>query len=335
MRIADRDIDNFLKPYVICECSCNHDGDLATALALIEAAKWAGADAVKFQAYTPDTITLDCNKPDFIIQDGLWKGRTLYELYKKTYTPFEWFPKIFKQAKKVGITAFASVFDLSSVDMLDRLGCPAFKIASMEITDTPLIAYATRRGKPTIISTGMASREEIRSAYEACGGKPVAFLHCTSEYPQTVEWSSLQSIVKLRELLPGVPIGVSDHTPGNLVVPVGGTAMGVAIIEKHMKPEGLSDTEDKEFSLDPESFKSMVKLVQMTHEALQIREQLSNPTRQLRRSLYAVADIEKGETFTEANVRSIRPGFGLAPKHLPRLLGKKASHNYRRGDRIT
>jgi len=335
MQIEGREINNYLKPYVIAEVSCNHQGDLGTALELIEVAKWAGADAVKFQAYTPDTITLDCNKPDFIIQDGLWKGRTLYDLYKETYTPFEWFPKLFKEAKKVGIPIFASVFDRSSIDMLRELNCPAFKIASMELVDTPLIAYAARTGKPLIISTGMGSEQDISEALTAVGNHQVAFLHCTSEYPQTVEWSSLQGILKLRaDLGKDIPVGVSDHTPGNLVVPVASTALGAAIIEKHLKLKD-GETEDNEFSLVPETFKSMVALVNITYEAMQQREFVSNPSRQLRRSLYAVADIEKGQTFTEDNIRSIRPGFGLSPKHLPRLLGRKASQNYRKGDRIT
>ena len=335
MQIEGREINNYLKPYVIAEISCNHQGDLGTALELIEVAKWAGADAVKFQAYTPDTITLDCNKPDFIIQDGLWKGRTLYDLYKETYTPFEWFPKLFKEAKKIGITCFASVFDRTSVDMLAGLGCPAYKIASMEIIDTPLIAYAARRGKPLVISTGMATDQEIRGAFEAAGDTPAAFLHCTSEYPQTVEWSSLTGIEALRTNFGETcPIGVSDHTPGNLVVPVASTALGAAIIEKHLKLKD-GETEDNEFSLVPETFKSMVALVNITYEAMQQRDFASNPSRQLRRSLYAVADIEKGETFTETNVKSIRPGFGIAPKNLTRLLGRKASQKYRKGDRIT
>ena len=336
MEIEGRKIGNGLKPYCIAEVSCNHGGDLSTALELIEAAKWTGADAVKFQCYTPDTLTLDCKKPDFIIQDGLWKGRTLYDLYKETYTPFEWFPKIFKEAQKVGISVFASVFDRTSVEMLDGLGCPAFKIASMELVDTPLIAYAARTGKPLIISTGMGSKQDISDALQSVGTNPVAFLHCTSEYPQTVEWSALNGISKLRGMLPELtPVGVSDHTPGNLVVPVASTALGAAIIEKHLKPIAGYKTEDDKFSLDPDMFKAMVKLVETTHEAMQSREFASNPSRQLRRSLYAVAGIAKGEAFTEQNVRSIRPGFGIAPKNLPRLLGRKADRVYRKGDRIT
>lgn len=338
MKINNREIGNHLKPYVIAEVSCNHGGDFNTAMELVEIAKWSGADAVKFQAYTPDTITLNCKKPDFIIQGGLWKGKTLYDLYSKTYTPFDWFPKLFKQAHKTGISIFCSVFDRSSVDMLDGLGCPAFKIASMELVDTPLISYAARTGKPLIISTGMGTKQDISEACKAVGVDKVgnvAFLHCTSEYPQTAEWSSLSDINGLRELLgQDIPVGISDHTPGNVVVPVVATAMGAAIIEKHLMTSD-GQTEDGEFSLTPEDFKLMTSIIATAYEATIHREFNSNPTKQLRRSLYAVADIQEGEHFTEENVRSIRPGFGLSPKHLSRLLGKKADRKYRKGDRIT
>ena len=334
MKILDREIGNFLKPYIVAEVSGNHNGEINIAYELIDAARWAGADAVKFQCYTPDTITLDCHKPDFIIQDGLWKGRTLYELYKKAHTPFDWFPKLFKHAKKVGITAFASVFDKSAVNLLEALDCPAYKIASMEIIDIPLIQHTAFKKKPMIISTGMASDKEIKDARHAVAGNNLCFLHCTSEYPQTVEWSSLNRISSLRTLLDrDVCVGVSDHTPGNLVVPVAGTAMGAAIIEKHLKM-GKGKTEDDEFSLEPDTFKGMVQLVATTHEAMAERTFVANPTRQLRRSLYAVADIKKGEAFTEENIRSIRPGFGLPPWYLPRLLHKKSPQNYRKGDRL-
>jgi N-acetylneuraminate synthase len=206
----------------------------------------------------------------------------------------------------------------------------------MELVDTPLIAYAARRGKPLIISTGMGNKQDISEAYEAVGGGPVAFLHCTSEYPQTVEWSDLGGLSRLRAMLEEhTPVGVSDHTPGNLIVPVAGAALGMAILEKHLKPVAPFKTQDDEFSLEPEEFKMMVQLVATAYEAMQQREFISNPSRQLRRSLYVVADIKKGEPFTEGNIRSIRPGFGLSPKHLPRLLGKKADRAYRRGDRIT
>jgi pseudaminic acid synthase len=336
MIIDGREIKGGLPPYCIAEASGNHGGHLDNAISLIEAAKWVGADAVKFQAYTPDTITLDCNKPDFIVQDGLWKGRNLYDLYKKTHTPFEWFPKLFKHAKKVGITLFASVFDRSSVDMLRKLDCPAYKIASMEIGDIPLIQYAALSNKPMIISTGMADFTEIKAASEACDSTNVAFLHCTSEYPGTVEYADLARMLVMKVLLGGgdALVGVSDHTPSPAIVPIAATALGAAIIEKHLMLEGTA-TEDREFSLTPDEFRVMVGSTKMAHEAVRLRDFASNPSRQMKRSLYAVADIRKGETFSEDNIRSIRPGYGLSPKHLPRLLGKKADQNYRKGDRIT
>lgn len=322
-------------PYIIAEASCNHGGHLDNALSLIDAAKYAGADAVKFQAYTADTLTLDCHKPDFIIQDGIWKGRNLYELYSQTQTPFEWFPKLFKHAKKVGITIFASVFDPTSVDMLASLNCPAYKIASMEIADIPLIKYAASQNKPMIISTGMADFKDIRRAYEACDATNVAFLHCTSEYPGTAEWADLGRISLMRIFLgPESVVGLSDHTPG-ILVPIASTALFAAIIEKHLMLDEHSETEDKEFSLTPQDFRAMVNATKMTNEAMALRDFTSNPSRQMRRSLYAVADIKQGQPFTEHNLRSIRPGYGVSPASLPRLLGKKADQNYRKGDRIT
>jgi pseudaminic acid synthase len=334
MIVNGREIKAGHPPYVIAEASCSHGGILDNAISLIDAARFAGADAIKFQAYTADTITLDCNKPDFIIQDGIWKGRRLYDLYTKTHTPFEWFPKLFKHARQVGITTFASVFDISSVDMLGRLGCPAYKIASMEIVDIPLIQYAAKTNKPLIVSTGMASLKEVKEAYEACDKENVAFLHCTSEYPGTVEWADLSRMGILKAYLDNVPIGVSDHTAGPTIVPIAATALCAAIIEKHIKLNDVK-SEDDEFSLTPENFKIMVQCIRYAHEAIKPREFVSNPSRQLRRSLYAVADIKKGENFTESNIRSIRPGYGISPKNLPRLLGRKADQNYRKGDRIT
>ncbi len=335
MIIDGREIKAGLAPYIIAEASCNHGGLVDNACSLIDAAKYAGADAVKFQAYTPDTITLNCNKPDFIIQEGLWKGRNLYELYTQTHTPFEWFPKLFKHAKKVGITIFASAFDKSSVDMLAELDCPAYKIASMEIVDTPLIRYAASKNKPMIISTGMADIRDIKAAREACDNTNVAFLHCTSEYPGTIEWADLGRMLIIKMLLgEGAVVGVSDHTPGATIVPIAATALHAAIIEKHICLDDV-ETEDALFSLRPEAFKTMVDVTKYTSEAIRLRDFASNPSRQLKRSLYAVADIKKGEIFTENNIRSIRPGYGISPRSLPRLLGKKADQNYRMGDRIT
>lgn len=335
MKIGDYKIEKGCRPFIIAEVSCNHKGKLEHAITLIKQAKQAGADAVKFQAYTPDTITLDCTKPDFIIQDGLWKGRTLYELYRSAHTPFEWFPKLFEAARKEKIIAFSSVFDYSSIDMLERLGCPAYKIASFEIVDLPLIERAAKTRKPLIISTGLARNKEVLDAHAESGGYAV-FLHCTSEYPGTVEHADLGRISRLRDLIgKDALVGISDHTSNPELVPVAATAMGAVVIEKHIKLIDDDKSEDAEFSLDLHDFKSMVNAVHKTWEALKPRENAANPSTQFRRSLYAIEDIREGETFTEDNIKSIRPGYGLPPRQLPKLLGKRADKSYRRGDRIT
>ncbi len=334
MKIGDRVIAKGALPYVVAELSGNHNGKIDYALALVALAKKAGAEAVKFQVYTADTITLNCNKPDFIIQDGLWKGRTLYQLYEKAHTPWGWLPKLFEQAAKEKITAFASVFDPTSVDLMEKLGCPAYKIASFEITDTPLIAYAAKTGKPMIISTGMATQQEILDANEASGGR-AAFLHCTSDYPGNVEFADLDRMRRIEEILDFKnPVGISDHTSETELVPIAATALHAAIIEKHLKLPGDRDSEDAEFSLGPIEFSRMVTRVHQAHEAMKLRSIKGNPSFQLRRSLYAVDDIKQGEALTEKNIRSIRPGYGAAPKHQQELLGQKAKRDYRKGDRL-
>lgn len=335
MKIGLREINNSNPPYIIAEISANHGGSLSKAKQLIVAAKRAGADAVKTQAYEAGTITLDVNKADFIIQGGLWQGRTLYELYSKACTPFRWHPELYKLANNIGITIFSSVFDYASIDMLESLGCPAYKIASMEIVDTPLIRRAASTGNPLIISTGMASMEEVNEADDAAGTNALALLHCTSEYPATADRASLLSMLDLKASFPHREIGLSDHTMGNLV-PIAATALGATIIEKHLKLNDEDQTEDTLFSLSESEFKWMADDVRTTYRALSIQETEpgDNSSRQFRRSLYAVADIEEGGTFTEQNVRSIRPGYGMHPKKLPTLLGKKARQRYRLGDRI-
>lgn len=334
MKIGQREIGKGQPPYIVAELSGNHGGSLSKAKELIKAAKRAGADAVKTQCYEPDTITLDICKADFIIQEGLWKGRTLYELYGKAYTPFEWHPELYKYAEWIGITIFSSVFDYSSIDLLEKLGCPAYKIASMEIVDIPLIERAARTGKPLIISTGMASLGEIHDADIAAGNNDTAFLHCTSEYPADTDRAALSDFVDLRGRLPHREVGVSDHTVGP-IVPIAATALGATIIEKHLRLNNDKTSEDASFSMDEQDFATMVEATRETWLAMQSCEVNPNPSRQLRRSLYAVADIAKGETFTEENVRSIRPGYGMSPKALPRLLGKRAMHTFKKGDRIT
>jgi len=333
MDIADRTIGHKLPPYIIAEISANHCGSLERAKLLIKAAKKAGADAIKTQCYDPDTITLNIKRPDFIVQHGLWQGRTLYELYSKAHTPLGWHQALYETAKSEGIPIFSSVFDRSSVDLLEHLGCPAYKIASFEVVDTPLIEYAAKTGKPLIISTGMATAKEILDANYA-SGKKAAFLHCTSEYPGTIEHAGLARMAEIDQLLEyHNPIGISDHTLGH-AIPIAATALGAAIIEKHLKLEVAPKSEDDEFSLTSPQFAAMVLAVRQTHEAMKHRPPEVDG-RQLRRSLYVVADIAEGEEFTHDNIRSIRPGYGMAPKMLPRMLGQKATKSYHKGDRLT
>ena len=330
MKIRDREISDWTKPYIIAEISGNHGGSIKNAIELICLAKKVGADAVKTQCYEPDSITLNCNKPDFIVQAGLWKGRTLYDLYNKACTPFEWHAALYEAADTIGIPIFSSVFDYRSVDLLERLNAPAYKIASFEIGDIPLIKYAAKTGKPLIISTGLASDDEVDRARKAAPGS--AFLHCTSDYPASVEMADLNRIWRLHTLVgPDCTVGISDHSAGSLV-PIMATAMGASIIEKHLMLPGTK-SEDDEFSMTPEEFLRMVYDVRAGYEALRLRKQES-PSMQFRRSLYAVADIKVGDIHTMENTRSIRPGYGMAPRKLPKLLGTKAKHEYRRGDRI-
>ena len=335
MKIADREIGSNHRPYVVAEISGNHCGVLEYALELIKAAKEAGADACKTQCYTPDSITLNVKKPDFIVQDGLWKGRQLYEVYQKAHTPPSWHKQLYEEAHRIGITIFSSVFDHSAVDLLEKLGCPAYKIASFEITDIPLIRYATQTGKPLIISTGMASDREVLEANEASEGK-ACFLHCTSEYPATIEAADMGRISRLEQLLGFKnPIGISDHTESVNIIPAMGVVMGVAVIEKHLKLVLEEKSEDDKFSLDPEQFADMTAAVRMAWEALKERKNNGNPSRQMRRSLYAVREIKRGDLFTSDNIRSIRPGYGLEPKMLPKVIGQKAPKDYKVGDRLT
>jgi pseudaminic acid synthase len=332
IKIDGRKIGPLNPPYVVAEISGNHGGSLENAKRLIAEAKKAGADAVKTQCYEPSTITLDCKKPDFIIQDGLWRGRTLFELYEGAHTPFSWHKDLMRVAKDEGISIFSSVFDSTSVDYLSSLGAPAFKIASFEIVDIPLIAHASKTGKPIIISTGLANDREILDAEEAARG--AIFLHCTSEYPGTVDHANLGRIMHLDTLM-GFrnPIGISDHTMGTLI-PTMATALGAVMIEKHIKLPGIK-TEDEKFSMTPDAFQNMVRGVHLAYMAMQDRPLERNPSRQMRRSLYAVRDIKEGEEFSMENIKSIRPGYGLPPKMLPELIGKSARKAFRRGEPLS
>jgi N-acetylneuraminate synthase len=334
--IAGRRIGPGHPPYVIAEMSGNHNGDIKRAFALLDAAKKAGADAVKLQTYTADTITIDHNGPGFRIEGGLWNGRTLYELYQEAHTPWDWHPQLFAKARELGIAIFSSPFDSTAIEFLEKLEAPAFKIASFEIVDLPLIQRAAKTGKPLIISTGIASLGEIAEAVEAAraaGGREIALLHCTSGYPTPPEDSNLRTLPHLAEAF-GVVAGLSDHTPGT-AVPVAAVALGAALIEKHFTLRRADGGPDAAFSLEPEELAELVANCRTAWSALgKISYELEaseKGNKTFRRSLYAVQNIPAGGILTAENVRSIRPGYGLPPKHLPDVLGKRAGRAIARG----
>jgi N-acetylneuraminate synthase len=334
--IAGRAIGAGQPPFVIAELSGNHKGEIGRALKLIEAAQVAGADAVKLQTYTADTITIDHGGEGFRIKGGLWDGRRLYELYQEAHTPWEWHPQLFAHARKLGIICFSSPFDPSAVDLLERLGVPAYKIASFEIVDTPLIRYAAKTGKPLVLSTGMAEDSEIAEALAAArevGTGGVALLHCVSGYPTPADEANLARIPVLAERY-RCPIGLSDHTLG-IDVAIASVALGAAIIEKHVTLARADGGPDAAFSLEPDELTALVKGARAAFAALGRpdygRAASERPNMIFRRSLYAVKDIAAGETLTAENVRSIRPGYGLPPKHLPEILGRRARRAVKRG----
>lgn len=337
MKIGDREIGPGHPPFVIAEVSCNHGGSLERALALIEVAYACGADAVKFQATTAETITLDCDRPEFTIKDGPWKGQRLYELYKRTETPFEWFPEIKAHAEKVGITWFASVFSHEAVDLMHEMGAPAIKIASFEIVDLPLIKYAASLGVPMILSTGMADYDEIKEAADLVDQNRLALLHCVSGYPTKAEDANLWRLGDLHFQFAGPwgsrpIIGISDHSAG-VEIPVAATARGAEIIEKHFRLSWHPDTEDSPFSADEADLHRIATAVRDVWDAMRGQQgDVEASSRQLRRSLFAVADIKAGERLTLENVRSIRPGDGLPPKVLPQILGLTALRDIERGE---
>ena len=326
--------------FIIAELSANHNGSLETALDTIKAAKRAGADAIKLQTYTADTITIDCDKPDFIVKGGtVWDGKTLYELYQEAYTPWEWHQELFDCAKEEGLICFSSPFDKTAIDFLEGLDTPAYKIASFEITDIPLIEYAASKGKPMIISTGIATMEDIELALDACrrmGNNDIAMLKCTSSYPAPIEEANMAMVKDFGERFDVVP-GLSDHTIGS-TVPVVATCFGAKIIEKHFILDRSIGGPDASFSMNEEEFAQMVKAVREAEKA--IGKVNYTPTekqikgRAFSRSLYVVKDIKAGEVITEENVRSIRPGYGWHPKELTNWLGEKATKPYSKGDRF-
>lgn len=332
-------MDNHI--FLVAEMSANHGGNYNMAVETIKAAKRAGADAIKLQTYTADTITLDCAKPDFIINEGsIWDGRTFYELYHKAYTPWEWHADLFKVAREEGLICFSSPFDRSAVDLLESMDAPMYKIASFEITDIPLIEYTASKMKPMIIATGISTLEDIQLAVDACrkvGNEDITLLKCTSAYPAPIEDANVCMINDLAKRF-GVRAGLSDHTIGSLV-PILSVAFGATMIEKHFILNKDVDSEDASFSMDEKEFKDMVDKVRLAERAIgEIDYTLTDKMRGSRtaaRSLYVAENVNAGDIITEKNVRSVRPGYGLAPKYLPEILGKKFSKNAEKGDRMT
>lgn len=324
------------KVFIIAELSANHNGSLATAIESIRAIKKTGADAVKLQTYTADTITIDCRKDDFKIKGTIWEDRYLYDLYKEAYTPWEWHEELFRIAKEEGLVCFSSPFDKTAVDFLESLGNPIYKIASFEITDIPLIEYAASKGKPIIISTGIATEEDIQLAVDTCrsvGNNDITLLKCTSSYPAPIEEANLVMIPDLARRF-NVKSGLSDHTIGS-TAPIVATTLGAKVIEKHFIIDRSIGGPDSSFSMIETEFKEMVSAVRNAEKAMgKIDYSLSEKqinNRAFSRSLYVVEDIKAGEIITKQNVRSIRPGFGLHPKYLKEVIGKVAKEDMERG----
>jgi pseudaminic acid synthase len=338
--IADRAIGPGESPYVIAEMSANHNGSLDDAKRIIDMAAEAGADAVKMQTYTPDTITLDADRPEFQIKGGLWDGETLYSLYQKAYTPWEWHAPLFDHARAAGVTIFSSPFDPTAVDLLEGLDAPAYKIASFEAVDTPLIRCAARTGKPLIISTGMANEAEIAAALAAArkgGAKDVVLLHCVSGYPAPPGDYNLATIPDMAARF-GVPVGLSDHTLGTATA-VASVALGACVIEKHVTLDRSRGGPDDAFSLEPPELKALVRDARIAWEALgrpnYERTESEKGNVQFRRSLYFVRDLRKGEAVTPDAVRSVRPGFGLPPAALDEIIGRTAAQDIAANTAVT
>lgn len=334
--VSDHTIGVNAPPFVVAEISGNHGGDIGKAFALIEAAAATGADAVKFQTYEPQTITIRSDKPEFVVQTDLWKGQNLYDLYEKAQTPFAWHERLFAKAADAGITAFSAPFDQSAVDLLQSLNCPLYKIASCELVDLPLIEKVAATGKPMIMSTGMASFDEVEEAITCAreaGAQELAVLHCISGYPSTPSDANLATMIGLRDRFECI-VGLSDHSP-NSTIAVAAVALGAKIVEKHICLERGDGSVDSDFSLNPAEFQKLVQDCKDAHTALGREVDGAAAAEQdslrFRRSLFVVADVAAGETFTSDNVRSIRPASGLHTRHYRALLGQKAACNIAAG----
>lgn len=338
--IAGRKIGPAYSPYVIAEMSANHNGNIETAFRIIEEAKKAGADAIKMQTYTAHTLTLNCDLPDFQINDGLWAGRTLYKLYEWAHTPWDWHKPLFDRARELGITIFSSPFDNTAIDLLEDLNAPAYKIASFEAVDLPLIKYAASTGKPMIISTGMADAEEIAEAIEAAregGCKELAVLHCVSGYPAPAEDYNLRTIPDMIERF-GLVTGLSDHTLDNTTA-IASVALGASIIEKHFTLDRRGGGPDDSFSLEPAELAVLCKGAKTAWSAMGCvdygRKSSEQGNIKFRRSLYFVKDMNAGEVITPDCVRSVRPGFGLPPKDYELFLGRRINRQIHKGTAVS
>lgn len=341
MKIKNIEIGGENPVFIIAELSANHNGSLETAIETIKAAKRTGANAVKLQTYTPDTMTIDAKNPDFMLSQGtIWDGKYLYDLYKEAYTPWEWHEQLFKAAEEEGLVCFSSPFDATAVELLEKLNAPAYKIASFEITDIPLIELVASKGKPIIISTGIAEKEDIELALDAChrvGNRNVALLKCTSSYPAPIEEANMVMVKDLAERF-NVISGLSDHTMGNSV-PIVATCFGAKIIEKHFILNKEIGGPDASFSMDEQEFTNMVKAVREAEKAIGVVDysltDKQKKGRDFSRSLYVVKDVKAGDIVTQENVRSIRPGYGLHPKYYSQIVGKKILTDLQKGTRLS
>jgi len=338
--VANRKVGKGQKPFIIAEVSANHGGSIQRAKDTILAAKRAGADAVKIQTYTPDTMTIDSKKPDFLIREGLWKGYTLFELYKEAHTPFEWHGELFEFAKTNDVILFSTPFDETAVDLLSSLDAPAFKIASFELTDLPLIEYAASKGKPIFISTGMSNADEIGVALECCyknGNKDVLLFHCISNYPADLRTSHIGDMSYIAKQFK-VEVGLSDHTTSNLASVIA-VANGASAIEKHFKLDEQDCGPDSSFSLLPSQLKSLCADCESAYEAIKSsqlkREDNELANKRFRRSLYFVNALSEGEVISNDDIRRVRPGFGLPPKYFDWVVGKKVITDVEIGDAVT
>ena len=339
MKIGHIEINKDSPIFIIAELSANHNGSIETAIETIKAAKRAGADCIKLQTYTADTMTIDSNKDDFVIKGTIWEGKNLHKLYQEAYTPWEWHEELFKVAAAEGLVCFSSPFDKTAVDFLETLNVPAYKIASFEITDIPLIEYVASKGKPIILSTGIAGQGDIELALDASkrmGNNDIALLKCTSSYPAPIDEANMCMIKDLAERY-NVISGLSDHTMGT-TAPVVATCFGAKIIEKHFILDRSIGGPDASFSMDEQEFTAMVKAVREAEKAIG-KVDYTLTEKQLKgkdfaRSLYVVEDVKAGDLITEKNVRSVRPGFGLHPKYLKDILGKKINQDVVKGDRF-